>query len=126
MSTLGDGTEALSATSPGIDPATVAQPQAGRSGPVTAGLDEAIVTAEIPAVPTNVRAARRGEPIGYAPLAAEVVPAPVALRLIVWVLFFIFLVALIALAVEHYHPDWFSFLRNGSTSALRLARSLRR
>jgi hypothetical protein len=43
-------------------------------------------------------------------------PAPIALRAAVWVLFAIFVITLIGLAVEHFHPTWISFLRESSSS----------
>ena len=44
-------------------------------------------------------------------------PAPVGIRLIVWVVAFICLVALVALATVHVHPTWLSFLRNAHPNA---------
>jgi hypothetical protein len=93
-------------------------PETTAVGRTTAGLEATAVTAEIP-VTTPVSAARQGPRFAqdrdYEP--ADLLPAPVGLRLLVWILFFVFLVALVALAVEHYHPDWLSFLRNSSTTA---------
>lgn len=38
-------------------------------------------------------------------------PAPVALQSVVWLLFVIFVIGIVGLAVEHFHPSWISFLR---------------
>jgi len=122
MSTNGDEADTTSVTAPGTDPVTVVQARASAPAATTAGLDATVVTAEIPVVAPPARNARSrvGTPAYERPAdPVEVVPAPVALRLAVWVLFFVFLVALIALAVDHFHPDWLSFLRRGvSNTAL--------
>lgn len=48
-------------------------------------------------------------------------PAPMGLQIAVWLLFVVFVLGLVGLAVEHFHPSWIAFLRNtspnGSTRA---------
>jgi hypothetical protein len=39
-------------------------------------------------------------------------PAPMGLQIAVWLLFVIFVIGLVALAVEHFHPSWIANLRN--------------
>jgi hypothetical protein len=78
--------------------------------------DSAFITAELPAV--TARPPRYGQVSRYADpdrkrggmIKRE--PAPVALRVIVWFLFFVFLVALAGVLVEDLHPDWLAFIRN--------------
>ncbi len=87
--------------------AVPARPAAGtpaRGGPVD--WSAAIITSEIPVV-------RGGG--GYAPAepwAPDRLPAPILVRLVVWVLVLAVVLALGGLAVLHYHPSWLSFLRN--------------
>jgi hypothetical protein len=45
------------------------------------------------------------------------VPAPMGLQIAVWLLFVVFVVGLVGLAVEHFHPSWVSFLRNTATTS---------
>ncbi len=44
-------------------------------------------------------------------------PAPMGLQIAVWLLFVVFVVGLVGLAVEHFHPSWVSFLRNTATTS---------
>ncbi|MCU1494528.1 MAG: hypothetical protein JWO62_2292 [Acidimicrobiaceae bacterium] len=44
-------------------------------------------------------------------------PAPYAVRLTVWLLFFVLVLMLAGRAVEHYHPTWLDFLRNSATTS---------
>jgi hypothetical protein len=67
-----------------------------------------ITTAEIPLADPAVVAAR-------AKAAGRREPAPVTLRLIVWVLVFVFLLALVGLVVERSHPTWLAFMRHTVT-----------
>ncbi|MGA8296780.1 MAG: hypothetical protein WB770_07035 [Acidimicrobiales bacterium] len=39
-------------------------------------------------------------------------PAPMGLQILVWLLFVVFVVGIVGLAVEHFHPSWISFMRN--------------
>lgn len=39
-------------------------------------------------------------------------PAPMGLQIGVWLLFVVFVIGLVGLAVEHFHPSWITFLRN--------------
>lgn len=71
------------------------------------------VTAEIPSVPVQ-----RGYgvllPDGtiWYPGSKRRLPAPLALRVLVWLLFLILLIGIAALVAERLHPDWFSLLRH--------------
>lgn len=83
---------------------------------VTAPSPSATVTAEIPVVtapgsPRSGPKVRRGSDEWYETRRR---PAPYALRLLVWLLFFVLLLALAGRAVEHYHPTWLDFLRNSA------------
>ncbi len=91
---------------PGVPPAP-----RGVEDPPTA----VTVTAEIPVVPgaptapgygytsgpTRARASRSGR-----------IPAPYALRMGVWSVAFLLLLALVGLWAVHNHPSWFTFVRN--------------
>lgn len=52
------------------------------------------------------------------PGTAKREPAPFALRLLVWLLLFVLVLGGVGLAVEHYHPSWLAFARNGSSGAV--------
>lgn len=71
------------------------------------------VTAEIPSVPVQ-----RGYgvllPDGtiWYPGSKRRLPAPLALRVLVWLLFLTLLIGIAALVAERLHPDWFSLLRH--------------
>jgi hypothetical protein len=109
----------MSTQSGDLRPGTASRPtEATAAVRTTAGLEATAVTAEIPVTPST-SAPRQGPRFANdrARETVDLLPAPVGLRLVVWILFFVFLVALVALAVEHYHPDWLSFLRNSSTTA---------
>jgi hypothetical protein len=74
---------------------------------------EAIVdTAEIqPVAPSRPR--RISSPYEHAfeePERRE--PAPMGLQILVWLLFVVFVIGLVGLAVEHFHPSWITFLRH--------------
>ncbi|MDA8292367.1 MAG: hypothetical protein M0Z33_11925 [Actinomycetota bacterium] len=85
--------------------ARVGAPSTGPSAGV-----EATITAEIPVVSGGRhRRPARGSDEWYASRRRS---APYAVRLVVWLLFFVLLVALAGRAVEHYHPAWLDFLRN--------------
>ncbi len=101
-------------------PPRVRATSGGGTRPPSAASKDAATTAEIPRVTAPSHADVRP---GYArPVVrrtrARREPAPISLRLLVWTLFFLFLVTSTGLGVEHFHPKWISFLRNGaSTSA---------
>jgi hypothetical protein len=80
--------------------------------------EAAMTTAEIPAVFSNERAGAR-QYYGQAHRAnrARREPAPVGLRLLVWLLALVLVVLLVGLVVEKEQPDWLSFLRRTSPSA---------
>lgn len=72
-------------------------------------------TAEIPVVRASGTKSRPPVELEdgtlWYPGVSKRLPAPFGLRLAVWLLFFLLLVGLAGLAVEHYHPDWLSILR---------------
>ena len=110
MTTGGMGDEpTVASTPPPTTPVTAQRP-------ITSGFEATVVTAEIP-VTTPLTSPTGARHAGDDALYERLQPAPAALRVAVWLLFFVFLIALIALAVEHYHPDWLSFLRNSSASS---------
>lgn len=128
----GYGTSATSAVAGSLLPAR-RRPPARRSLPEeTAPLVE--TTAEIPVV----GGARAGWATGARHERAYSVelpdgttwygtskrlPAPFALRLAVWLLFFLLLVGAAGLAVEHEHPSWLQFLQNTPSNAAAAANS---
>jgi hypothetical protein len=71
------------------------------------------VTAEIPAVTGADR--HRGDASRQRPAPRRA--APYALRLTVWLLLFVLVVALAGAAVEHYHPTWLDSLRHHASPA---------
>lgn len=71
-------------------------------------LPSATITAEIPAVAGH---RRRGGGPRKAMRSGPRRSAPYVLRLTVWLLFFVLLLALGGAAVEHYHPTWLESLR---------------
>lgn len=90
------------------------------------GAGWAATTAEIPAVAGaagRVTAAPRsygvllGDGSVWYPGSSKRLPAPFALRLVVWLLFAVLLVGLGGLAVEHYHPTWLDFARKTAPSS---------
>ena len=134
---MGAGTETgrVSTTAPrrgaGKRPAGRAPAEAS-PGEVSAVVE---TTAEIPAVPRpNGSSGTTGEQVraGWAegtlhersssvvlpdgtvwhPGGSHRLPAPFALRLFVWLLFFLLLLGAAGLAVEHVHPSWLKVLRN--------------
>lgn len=76
------------------------------------------ITAEIPAV-GNAEQARRnpGYPAAAAPVRPRRRPAPFAVRVFVWILAFLLVLAGVGLWAEHYHPAWFAFIQNKVGSA---------
>lgn len=78
-------------------------------------------TAEIPVV--RATGTRSRPPVEledgtlWYPGVSRRLPAPFALRLAVWLLFFLLVVGLAGLAVERYHPDWLSIVRNTGPAA---------
>jgi hypothetical protein len=81
--------------------------------------ESAITTAEIPRISAPVAQFPRGD--GWHPEIERRLPAPWGLQLAVWALFALFVLGLVGLAVEHFHPGWISGWRNtiptGQTSA---------
>ena len=117
MATDGDDTTATS-----IDPTTRVRVRASSSpsrrapGP---GAESAIITAEIPAVDVRPRPSpthSAADPRRRSGPTSRIESAPMGLRLSVWILVFLVLLALLGLAVVHFHPTWLSFLRNDSSS----------
>lgn len=77
--------------------------------------ESTITTAEIPRVaPAPGPQFPRGD--GWHPDIERRLPAPWGLRVAVWVLFVLFVIGLVGLAVEHFHPSWVGFLRNSTTA----------
>jgi hypothetical protein len=78
--------------------------------------DPALVTAELPAVPRGAgrspELSRYADPDRRRGGINKREPAPVALRIVVWSLFFVFLVALAGVLVADLRPDWLSSVRN--------------
>lgn len=77
------------------------------SAPPAASAD----TAEIPVVVDRRRRPPRGSDEWHERRRR---PAPYALRLVVWLLFFVLLLVAAGRAVEQYRPAWLDFLRNVS------------
>ena len=115
------GTHPTTASTSAVMPSRVRASSSGghrsRAGSVGEG---AVTTAEIPSVegpsrPESGRGYARPDQRHNRPRRE---PAAIGVRLVVWFLFFLLLVALVGLAVQHFHPTWISFLRNtGSQSA---------
>jgi hypothetical protein len=98
---------------------TLAVPSAAtqrQSVPVIPAVPSAMtVTAEIPAVMVSSgRRAAHEEPGWYKERRR---PAPWGVRALIWLLFFVLLLALAGLAVEHYHPTWLNFMRHTNSQA---------
>ena len=93
----------------GEEPTSVAQQTKSN---VESSPESVVITAEIPLVPQS--RPRRISVAGdgwYAAQPERRAPAPVAIQLVVWLLFFLFLIGLAGLLVEHFHPSWLEFLR---------------
>ena len=89
--------------------ATRVNPQAAAPGAPQP--ESAITTAEIPhiSVPASPQFTR-GD--GWHPDIERRLPAPWGVELAVWILFVLFVLGLIGLAAEHFHPGWVASLRN--------------
>lgn len=76
------------------------------------------VTAEIPAVPTakSYGVLLPDGSVWY-PGSKRKLPAPLALRVVVWSLAFLVALGLVALVIEHAQPDWVNPLRRMAPSA---------
>ena len=78
--------------------------------------DGALVTAELPAITVRstrgVAVSRYADPSRRRGGMIKRDPAPVALRIIVWSLFFVFLFTAAGVVVAKLHPDWVAFARN--------------
>jgi hypothetical protein len=71
------------------------------------------VTAEIPAVPERPGyGVLLSDGTVWYPGSKRRLPAPVPLRVLNWLLFFLLVLAGAGLAAERLHPQWFSVLRN--------------
>ena len=97
--------------------------RASSETPLTAAVQEneaqANITAELP--PVAPRRQSTAE-VRSAPLPSPKPerlrdPAPTALRMVVWFLFFVLLFTLAGLVTVRLHPDWLSFLRNEQPSS---------
>ena len=79
--------------------------------------ESVVITAEIPLVgpsrPRRIGVANEG----WYEQPERRAPAPIAIQLVVWFLFVLFLVGLGGLLVEHFHPIWLDFLRNKPTQS---------
>ncbi len=78
--------------------------------------ESVITTAEIPRVAPTPSPQFPRTADGWHPDIERRLPAPWALQLAVWVLFVLFIVGLVGLAVEHFHPSWIGFLRNTAST----------
>lgn len=110
----GDTTRVVRATS--ADPGA---PAAGRS-PIPPSTSP-VITAELPVYRTaaphvTTERSRYTDPRPHG-RARRHDPAPIGIRLVVWFIAFVCLVALVALATVHVHPTWLSFLRNTHPAA---------
>lgn len=89
----------------------------------TPGGDGAEITAEIPLV----RQGGQRPPVELAdgtlwyPGVSKRLPAPFGLRLVVWLLLFVLVVAVAGLEVERVHPSWLAFLRRTGAAASAVA-----
>ena len=75
-----------------------------------------ITTAEIPRVSVAPSTHFPRTADAWHPDVERRLPAPWGLELAVWLLFVLFVVGLIGLAIEHFHPSWVAFLRNTVTT----------
>ena len=88
---------------------TRVNPQATSSGAPQP--ESVITTAEIPRISVPpVPQFARGD--GWHPDIERRLPAPWGVELAVWILFVLFVLGLIGLAAEHFHPGWVASLRN--------------
>lgn len=84
------------------------------------GGDGAEVTAEIPAVRqtgSSKPPVELADGTLWYPGVSKRLPAPFGLRLVVWLLLFVLVVAVAGLEVERLHPSWLAFLRRTGVSA---------
>ena len=95
---------------------TVATPYAGE--PTTETRGGTLVTAEIPAVPVakSYGVLLPDGSVWY-PGSKRKLPAPLALRLVVWTLAFLVALGVAGLLIEHFQPTWANPLRRTASTA---------
>jgi hypothetical protein len=74
--------------------------------------ESAITTAEIPRVAPAPSPQFPHSADGWHPDIEQRLPAPWGLEIAVWALFVLFVLGLIGLAAEHFHPSWVAIFRN--------------